>query len=135
MTFKITTLFVTLCLFLTLTFPMKAAAPWLDDTIVVDPKNYLSYKFWSPTNQEVVKINGSFRARGGQRNDIIVLVMDEDGFENWRNGNRADFYYNSGQVTVGKVNLTLKPGNYYLVFSNSFSIFSNKSVKITFDLE
>jgi hypothetical protein len=37
-------------------------------------------------------------------------------------------YYDSGEVTVGKIDVRLKPGTYYLVFDNSFSGLSNKAI-------
>lgn len=73
-------------------------------------------------------VAGRFTAEGGSGNDIRVLVLDEDAFVNWKNGHSVNTLYNSGQVTVGRLNLRLPSGNYYLIFSNTFSTFTNKVV-------
>jgi len=71
---------------------------------------------------------GHFKAEGVGRNNIRVFIVDEDGFANWRNGRIVRMFYDSGKVTVGKIDVRLKPGNYYLVFDNSFSGLSNKAI-------
>jgi len=78
---------------------------------------------------------GKFRAQGGSRNDIKVYILNQDGFENYRNGNNTPTFYNSGQVTVGTVYSVLLTGSYYLVFDNSFSLLSNKAVTATVELK
>lgn len=72
----------------------------------------------------------SFRAQGGSRNDIQVLIMDSDNFENWRNGNQADAYYNSGRKTVGNFDVQLGEGLYYTVFNNNWSLMTPKAVTL-----
>ena len=54
--------------------------------------------------------------------------MDKDNYINWENGHEARVYYNSGKITVGKIDLHLSPGHYYLVFSNKFALLFNKKV-------
>jgi len=100
-----------------------------EKSYVVDAGGYtwLEYNF-----NEVTRVAGRFRARGGSGNNIEVFILDEDGFENWRNGNRTGTYYNSGRVTVGRFDVNLRPGIYYLVMNNSFSLVSNKVVNLTF---
>jgi hypothetical protein len=71
---------------------------------------------------------GHFKVEGVSRSDIRVFIFDEDGLANWRNGRTVRMYYDSGKVTVGKIDVRLKPGTYYLVFDNSFSGLSNKAI-------
>lgn len=96
---------------------------------VVEPGRY-SWLEWN--FDEVTRVAAKFRARGGSGNDIEVFIVDEDGFENWRNGHQVPTYYNSGRVTVGRFDVRLRPGKYFLVMSNTFSTFSNKVVNFTF---
>lgn len=96
------------------------------EPFTVSPGHYVYIKFEVP--EEGAHIVGKFRATGGSGNDIEVYIFDEDAFENFKNGHEAPTYYNSRRVTVGKIDLRLKGGVYYLVFNNSFSIFSNKVV-------
>jgi hypothetical protein len=106
--------------------------PIVSGTFVVEPGHYNWNKFDVP--EDGARVQGRFRAQGGSGNDIIVLILDEDGFENWRNGHTVNAYYNSGKVTVGTVNTTLSGGSYYVIFSNSFSSVSNKAVTSNIDL-
>ena len=101
-----------------------------EKTYVIDAGAYswLTFNF-----DKVTALSGKFRARGGSGNDIEVYILDEDGFENWRNGHRASTYYNSGRVTVGRFNVKLSEGIYYLVMNNNFSVVSNKAVTFTFN--
>lgn len=90
-------------------------------------------KFWFRPIfiSESKAFSGRFRAKGGSGNDVEVYILDPDGFENFRNGNSARTYYNSGRKTVESFNVTLPTGNYYLVVSNTFSIISTKNVSLT----
>lgn len=95
----------------------------------ISPGQFAYFTALPPRSAASASLFGRFRAQGGERNDIEVYVLDSDGFENWRNGNRAPTLYNSGRVTVANINVQLPPGQtYYLIFNNRFSIFSNKAV-------
>jgi len=69
-------------------------------------------------------VEGDFRARGGGGNDIEVVITDENG----ANGHAGRFWYQSGKTTVGNIDVHLGPGTYYIVFSNRFSLVSQKTV-------
>lgn len=70
------------------------------------------------------RVRGRFRAES----DIECYIMDEDAYENFRTHHVSSTYYNSGRVTVANINVLLSEGRYYLVFSNGYSIISNKAV-------
>lgn len=95
-------------------------------TFVVAPGRYSFFPIVG-SNRDL-RVYGDFRAAGGSGNNIDVFILDADGFENFRNGNRSNTYYNSGRATVGNINVRLRPGNYYLVFNNGFSTISNKAI-------
>lgn len=61
--------------------------------------------------------------------------MDADALENFRHRNQFLTYHSSGKVTVGNVNVNLRPGQYFLVFENFYSTFSNKVVRADVMLE
>jgi hypothetical protein len=82
----------------------------------------------SPDNVETV--NGRFEAQGGSGNDVVVFIVDEDGLTNWKNGHSVSTYYNSGRKTVGTFKVTLDPGNYFIVISNTFSTYTGKAVTL-----
>lgn len=57
-------------------------------------------------------------------------MLDEAQYTNWQNRDRFKAMYESGRVTDTKVDLELPetPATYYMVFSNRFSLMSNKAV-------
>jgi len=97
--------------------------------IVVNPGQFVSFVCGNRYYDS--RISGSFRARGGSGNDIIVLILDADAYENWINGHASPSgcYYNSGKVTVGRFDVNVPPGFYRVVYSNAFSSVSNKVVE------
>lgn len=104
----------------------------VSEPFTVEPGHYRYFPF---TVGDRATVAGRFRAQGGSGNDIEVFILDEDGFENYRNGHRVQTYYNSGRITVGTINVTLGAGSYYLVFNNSFSTVSNKAVNARVELQ
>jgi hypothetical protein len=97
-----------------------------DGIISVPAGKHYRYSFTLSKN---AVLTGDYRAFGGSRNDIQVLLMDEDAYVNWINGHRVRVLFNSGQVTVGKIELSLTPAKYCLVFNNGFSVVSSKNVE------
>jgi hypothetical protein len=80
----------------------------------------------NPSNETLI---GSFTASGGSGNDIIALLLDDTAYTNWSNGHQVNVYYNSGQITTGKINVSItSAGKYFFVFSNRFSTFTSKEV-------
>lgn len=80
-------------------------------------------------------ISGNFSAAGGSSNDISAVIADEIEFTNWINGHEANVYWGtSGRKTVGKFEVRLRPGLYYLGISNQFSVVSDKYVFLDVDL-
>ena len=95
-----------------------------------------NYKFTVPAGAFNVTLKGHFAATGGSGNDIEVFVVAEDEYVNWQNGHPTKAFYNSGKVTQDSINLTLPSDatNYYVVFSNKFSLLTPKAVQASIDL-
>jgi hypothetical protein len=86
-------------------------------------------KYWTfRVGSDGANVVGRFRAEGGSGNDIKCLILDADSFENWLNGHTVKTYYSSEKITVANININLPPGEYVLVFDNTFSGLSNKAV-------
>lgn len=81
------------------------------------------------------RVAGSFRASGGSRNDIRVLITDSDECENYLNGNPANVFYDSGPKTVGRIDVRLNQGGYCIIFDNRNSVVSSKEVATQIYLE
>jgi len=80
--------------------------------------NASSYSWFEYNYEQTTTLSGRFRATGGNKNDIRVMIMDADSFENYKNGSEFKIYYDSGRVTVSNFKATLAAGKYYLVFDN-----------------
>jgi hypothetical protein len=97
-----------------------------DGRLVVPAGSYLPIPFQVAGTATV---QGSFEAGGGAGNDIQVIVGPRSEVLNWLNGHGGTVAYASEKLTSGTVNVLLTvPGDYLLVFSNTFSIISNKAV-------
>lgn len=100
------------------------------DSFTINAGRFVFYPIPPNVNGAPVRVTGLFEAQGG-RNDIECYIMDETGFTNFKNGNSAKTYYNSGRATVGNIHAVVAPRgqNYYVVFNNNFSSFTSKAVK------
>jgi hypothetical protein len=96
---------------------------------IVEPRTFKPFKITLAPGMTNARVEGNFTASGA-RNDIEVTLLNEAQYANWQNRQRFDAAYVSGRVTSGKIAVTLPagPGTYYMVFSNRFSIISNKAV-------
>lgn len=97
----------------------------------------MSYRFNVTPDMQNVTVIGHFTAQGGFGNDIRVVVVSEDDFLNWQNGHAASSYYDSKKTTSGSFNVRLPSSarQYRLVFDNSFSLVSNKTVDVEAKLQ
>jgi hypothetical protein len=106
--------------------------PLMQKSITVAAGGYRFSPLIVPADAQRIRIKGRFEATGGSGNDIVLVILDQDGFTNFQNRHRVATYYNSGRVTVGKVDVQLPVQDtmttYYMVWSNQFSVFSNKVV-------
>jgi hypothetical protein len=101
---------------------------------IVEPRNFKPFKVVVTPEMANARLEGSFSATGA-RNDIEVTLLTEAQYANWQERRNFEATYVSGRVTSGKIAVALPatPGTYFVVFSNRFSIFSNKAV--TADLQ
>lgn len=102
-------------------------------SFAVPPNYYHSFPIYIPNDVQVGRVVGRFRATSGD--NIQAHIMDADALENFRHRNQFLTYYSSGKVTVGNIDASLRPGQYFLVFENFYSTFSNKVVRADVMLE
>jgi hypothetical protein len=97
----------------------------------VKPTGNAYFKFDVPPGAANVNLQGSFIASGGG-DDIEAHIFSESDFMNWLNSRSAETYYSSGRVTAGKFHLNLPSdsGTYFLVFDNTFSLLTQKTVRV-----
>ena len=99
----------------------------IDSVYKVDPGSYRYFPLSLPC---VATIQGGFAASAGLGDNIIVYILDENEFYRYQNGQSASTYYNSGKIGYGTFDITLNPGEYYIVLSNTYSSFSTKNVQL-----
>jgi hypothetical protein len=101
----------------------------VDGSFVVAPRTFKPFEVVVGAGMSNPRLEGTFTASGAN-NDIEVLVLDEQQFSNWQNRHEFKSAYTSGRVTADKLRIELpnEPGKYFLIFSNRFSMISNKGV-------
>jgi hypothetical protein len=101
-------------------------------TLLVKATGSSHFKLDVPPGAGNVHLRGNFIARGGMDDDIEAYVFSDEEFMNWRNGHSAESLYSSGKVTVGKFDIDLPSdsGTYYLLFDNTSSLFTQKTVQV-----
>lgn len=102
-----------------------------DKDIIVDgqfvvPAGQSSIKQVTVFNKHA-KLVGSFAAAGGN-DDIKVMVLNTEAYALWQKGNAVFTQYNSGKISTDEFKVKLSRGTYYLIFDNTFSMFTSKTV-------
>jgi hypothetical protein len=128
--------------------PAEAIQPIGDSALTVPAKGFREYPFTLESGLKNARLVGHFKATGGLHNTIVVCVMNDDQFANWRNGkvkaasNLIKPYfrgalYDSHEVTRGtiRVNLPSDAATYHIVFYNGYSVLTPKAVKATLTLK
>jgi hypothetical protein len=113
--------------------PQPHAIPIGTGAMTVAATSYSWYQLLVPPGVTTVSVTGHFTATGGMGNDIMVYILDEDGFTNFKNGHPSNTYYNSGKVTTASIGAVLPnaPASYYLVMDNRFSLLTPKAVQLS----
>lgn len=103
--------------------------------IIVKAQGYVQYRIVITPEMVEPTLTGTFNASGGTGNDITAVVADEMNYTNWINGHQSQVFWSTqGKETTGNFELRLKPGLYYLAFSNKFSALTDKQVFVEANL-
>ena len=105
------------------------AEPVVSGAFIVEPRTFKPFKITLAPGMTNARLEGTFTASGA-RNDIEVTLLHEAQFVNWQGRQKFEAAYVSGRVTSGTIAVSLPagPGTYFVVFSNRFSLISNKAV-------
>jgi hypothetical protein len=114
--------------------PQHLAESVVKTAFIVGARDFTPFKVVLTPDMTNARLEGTFSASGAN-GDVEITLLDEAQFDLWKNRQKFAAAYQSGRVTSGQlqVNLPSRPGTYFLVFSNRFSLLSNKAV--TADLE
>jgi hypothetical protein len=116
--------------------PQPRVMNLVDTAFTLNAAQGMHWNFNVPASATDVRVEGTFSASGGARNDVEVYLLSDDEFVNWQNNHTVSTLYNSGRMTQGTLNAALPPGvgTYHLVFSNKFSLLSPKAVRASIRL-
>ena len=80
-------------------------------------------------------LSGNFEVLAGGSRDINAYVVDEIGYKNFYNGNNFRAFFSVTRVTTDRFSIPLfRADTYYVLFSNRFSIFTDKRVDLNIEL-
>ena len=104
--------------------------------VTIPPFGYQAYLVSIPSRATNITLKGNLTASGDFIDQsIVVLVMDEKAFINWKDRNVMEVYYDSGRLIESSFEVQLPAGgSYYLVLDNTFSKFESKRVDIKAEL-
>lgn len=124
-------------------------------SVTINAGKYYDISFVIPCEAQNPVLKGSFTVRGGSGDDIELYVIRRELLKEFNGrsslplwlGSQTGYFYNSGQVTGGTLNLSLPSGKganlallgiddtyYCIVLSNLFSFSASKIVSAIFDL-
>lgn len=94
--------------------------------------SYYAANFTVPSGAQQIKISVAFTASGGSGNDIKFFVLTQEQFFKWANRQPYLAIRQTGQITSFNEDISLpSSGDYTLVYDNSFSFFTSKTVQTT----
>jgi hypothetical protein len=80
-------------------------------------------------------VTGWFRALGGSKDDIALVIATEHEFENLINGHEARVLFATDSITAGEFHVSItQSGTYILALNNRFSIFMPRTFIANIDL-
>ncbi len=110
--------------------PEQLTTFWVD-TFEVVAGNYLYKEFIVDQNKmKNCRLFGRFFAQyGNEYNDIRFLILDEVNFVNWSRGNKSLPLLDTEKTSIYDIAYKFpQTGKYYIVFDNSYSTFTPKTV-------
>jgi hypothetical protein len=98
----------------------------LSTTAAVSSGKYVYYGFKiSPGFSPSSHVRGNFSPQG-EAEGVSVSITDASGLTNLARGQQDKGLYRSGKTPQGRIDLRLRPGQYYLIVDNRGSRVSNK---------
>jgi hypothetical protein len=107
----------------------------VDDMIQLWPGRFRSYKLNIKNEYRNPRLTGIVAASGGGRDDVYVVIMDEQSFRAFTSGNNAPTYFRSKVFGSKNLYVDLRPGVYQLILSNIHARIYRKRVEARLYLE
>jgi hypothetical protein len=100
-------------------------------------RQFRPYRFVIDENLQNPRITGRVSVEGGGDNDLEIIVVDDQGLQDFSNRKRR--FSNQYRVMVlNSMNVYIplsRPGTYYVILSNRHALIYGKSVKADLTLE
>lgn len=104
----------------------------LADTFEVQSRKYQAFPF---TVRPGGMVKGTFSVSGGGDRNIEAFIMTANQYDRWSSSGGGVADYSSGRVTNGGISRILQPGDYYVVFSNYYSMRDDKTIQAEIHIE
>lgn len=99
-----------------------------DPEIFLRPGTHFAMLFRVPTRAISPLLTVDFEVIEGK--DTEVFLFDDLEYDAWLDGDDAEPLYFSRRVGSDRARITLRPGTYYVVVSNEFSVVTDKLVDV-----
>ena len=91
----------------------------------ISPGGYLYYEL-ELSDSRPCRLRGRVETTAGGSHDLDVMVLDADGWANFRYNRRVSPVFLERRTAAVTLDVPLGPGTYYFVLSNRFSSFTSK---------
>jgi hypothetical protein len=117
--------------------PLATSRKIVSNTLELGRRQFRPYRFVVEENLQNPRITGKLSVQGGRDNDAELIVVDDQGLQDFSNRSRR--FPNQYRVMVSNsVNVLIpirRPGTYYVIISNRHALFYTKSIKADLALE
>lgn len=94
---------------------------------VIEPGGFFHIVMDIPRGMQNAMVEGDFVVYG-LLDCVEVFIFDRWAFLRWKEGRSFTAHYASGMARLGSISVSLRPGDYVLVFSNAFCCARKKTV-------
>ncbi len=112
--------------------PPLLNAPFYVDTFAIGAGEYIHKQLTFDADKlRKVRVYGNFKAyrQGGKFDDVVLHIFNETNFINWSNNRKSTELLDTDRISAYDLDYSFAdPGVYYIVFDNSYSIFTPKVV-------
>lgn len=115
--------------------PTSPTRSIVDEAFVLEPRQYRTFKFNLDDTTRNARLAGFISASGGGKDDVYLLIVDEQGLRDFVNGNDFDFKYRAKVLNDKRIAVDLPTGTYYAIISNAHAKFYPKSVEAKLAVE
>jgi hypothetical protein len=115
--------------------PQSRLETIVNNSIDLRPGQFRPYRFIIKADYRNTRITGRITASGGGQDDIVMMIVDDEGLQDFTEDGRGTSYYRTKIKGSQNIDLRLASGVYHIIFSNAHSHFFSKQVRASIYLE